>query len=164
MTTEAHRAEPSSSRPARLLVVHHTVSPATSALLTAALEGARDPAITGVEVVVRPALVAAPVEVLDADGYLIAGPVNLGYLAGAVKHFFDTIYYPCLDATPGRPYGAFLHANGDATGALRALESITAGLRWRAAQKPLVLTGASGQDQAAVRELAAALAAGLMPD
>ena len=149
--------------PKRLLVVHHTVSPATSALLSAALEGARDPAITGVEVIARPALVAAPLEVLKADGYLIAGPVNLGYLAGAVKHFFDTIYYPCLDATPGRPYGAFLHANSDATGALRALDSISTGLRWRAAQKPLVVTGASPEDLEAVRELGAALAAGLMP-
>lgn len=148
----------------RLLVVHHTVSPATSALLSAALEGARDPAITGVEVAVRPALVAAPVEVLDADGYLIAGPVNLGYLAGAIKHFFDTVYYPCLDTTQGRPYGAMLHANSDATGALRALESITAGLQWRAAQKPLVLTGATPVDLDAARELGAALAAGLMPD
>ncbi len=145
----------------RLLVVHHTVSPATSALLEAALEGARDPAITDVEVVVRPALTAAPLDALEADGYLIAGPVNLGYLAGAVKHFFDNIYYPCLDATAGRPYGAFLHANSDASGALRALETITTGLRWRAAQKPLVVSGSGSEEQAAVRELGAALAAGL---
>lgn len=145
-------------------MVHHTVSPVTSALLSAALDGARDPAITGVEVVVRPALIAAALDALEADGYLIAGPVNLGYLAGAVKHFFDTIYYPCLDATAGRPFGAFLHATGDAAGALRALDSITAGLKWRAAQKPLVVMGAAPDDLAAVRELAAALAAGLMPD
>ena len=149
---------------ARLLVVHHTVSPATSALLTAAMEGARDPAITGVDVVGRPALTAAPLDVLEADGYLLAGPVNLGYLAGALKHFFDNIYYPCLEATVGRPFGAVLHANSDATGALRALEAITTGLRWRAAQKPLVVTGASPENLGAVRELAAALAAGLMPD
>jgi NAD(P)H-dependent FMN reductase len=155
-------AGPTAAR--RLLVVHHNVSPATSALLGAALDGARDPAISGVEVVVRPALTAAPLEVLQADGYLIAGPVNLGYLAGAVKHFFDSIYYPCLDATAGRPFGAFLHANGDATGALRALESITTGLGWRPAQKPIVVTRSGPEELAAVRELGAALAAGLMPD
>ena len=150
----------------RLLVVHHTVSPGTSALLSAALEGARDPAITGVEVLARPALMAAPLEALEADGYLIAGPVNLGYLAGAIKHWFDTIYYPCLDTTGGRPYGALLHGNSDATGALRALETITTGLQWKLAQKPLVITGSGTTpaelDQA--RELGAALAAGLSPD
>ena len=146
----------------RLLVVHHTVSPATSALLGAALDGARDPAITGVEVIVRPALTAAPVEVLEADGYLLAGPVNLGYLAGAMKHFFDTVYYPCLDATVGRPFGAYFHATSDATGALRALDTITTGLRWRPSQKVVVVTGAGPSDLDAVRELGAALAAGLV--
>ena len=147
----------------RLLVVQHTVSPGTSALLQAALEGARDPAITGVDVVVRAALSAAPVDALEADGYLIAGPVNLGYLAGALKHWFDTIYYPCLDSTGGRPYGALLHANNVATGALRALESITSGLRWRPAQKPVVITSSapSVDELAQARELGAALAAGL---
>src|SRR5213075_1147076 len=56
---------------ARLLVVHHTPSPATQELLEAALAGARHPDIPGVEVVVRPALVAAAVELLEADGYLL---------------------------------------------------------------------------------------------
>jgi multimeric flavodoxin WrbA len=145
-----------------LLVVHHTVSPATHALHLAVMEGARDPSITGVEVVARPALTAAPVEVLEADGYLLGGPVNLGYLAGALKHFFDQIYYPCLDATRRRPFGVYLHANNDATGALRALDTITAGLQWRAAQAPLVVKGEPQPgDLDAARELGGAMAAGL---
>ncbi|HET9076334.1 MAG TPA: NAD(P)H-dependent oxidoreductase [Acidimicrobiales bacterium] len=149
----------------RLLVVHHTVSPATETLLASALEGARHPAITGVEVVVRPALVAGAVEALEADGYLLGSPVNIGYVSGALKHFFDTIYYPCLEATVGRPFGLWLHAGGDAAGALRAVQAITAGLRWRAAQPPVIVTGTpSDADRAAVREMAAAVAAGLMPD
>ena len=146
----------------RLLFVHHTVSPSTHALYLAVMEGARDPSITGVEVVVRPALTAAPVEVLEADGYLLGSPVNLGYLAGAMKHFFDQIYYPCLDATRRRPFGVYLHANNDATGALRALETITAGLQWRPAQAPLVVTGEPQPgDLDAARELGGAMAAGL---
>jgi NAD(P)H-dependent FMN reductase len=147
----------------RLLVVHHTVSPATHALHLAALEGARDPAIEGVEVTVRPALTAAPIDVLEADGYLLESPVNLGYLSGALKYFFDQIYYPCLEATVGRPFTAWLHANSDPAGALRALSTITTGLRWRAAQETVVVTGPpSSEDLASVRELAAATAAGLI--
>ena len=145
-----------------LLVVHHTVSPATHALQVAAMEGATDPSITGVDVVVRPALTAAAVDVLDADGYLLGSPVNLGYLSGALKHFFDQIYYPCLDATRRRPFGVYLHANNDATGALRALDAIVTGLQWQAAQAPLVVTGDPGPaDLDAARELGGALAAGL---
>ena len=148
----------------RLLVVHHTVSPATATVLDALLAGARDPAIVGVDVVVRPALVASPVEVLESDGVLIFGPVNLGYLAGAVKHFFDTIYYPCLDATRGRPFAAVLHAGSDASGALRGLESITTGLGWKSVQKPLVLTGTSKDELDQAKEVAAALSASVAPD
>ena len=146
-------------------MVHHTVSPATEALLAAALEGARHPEITGVEVVVRPALVAGAVEALEADGYLLGSPVNIGYISGALKHFFDNIYYPCLDATAGRPFGLWLHAGGDAAGALRAVDAITAGLRWQAAQAPVVVTGApTASDLDAVREMAAAVSAGLTLD
>jgi NAD(P)H-dependent FMN reductase len=145
-----------------LLVVHHTVSPAMHALHLAVMEGVRDPSIEGVDVVVRPALVAAALDVLDADGYLLGSPVNLGYLSGALKHFFDQIYYPCLDATRRRPFGVYLHANNDATGALRALDAITAGLGWRAAQAPLVVTGEPQPDDlGAALELGGALAAGL---
>jgi NAD(P)H-dependent FMN reductase len=145
-----------------LLVVHHTVSPAMHALHLAVMEGAKDPSIDGVDVVVRPALVAAAVDVLEADGYLLGSPVNLGYLSGALKHFFDQIYYPCLDATRRRPFGVYLHANNDATGALRALDAITAGLQWRAAQAPLVVIGEpQAGDLGAARELGGALAAGL---
>jgi NAD(P)H-dependent FMN reductase len=78
----------------RLLLVHHTVSPALHDCYLKVKEGAEDPAITGVEVVSRPALGATASDVLAADGYLLGCPVNLGYLAGAMKHFFDTVYYP----------------------------------------------------------------------
>jgi multimeric flavodoxin WrbA len=149
----------------RLLVVHHTVSPATHALYLALMEGATDPAVEGVEVVARPALSASVDDVLHADGYLLGSPANLGYLSGALKHFFDQIYYPCLEATVARPYGAYLHANSDAAGGLRALEMITAGLRWRLAQAPLVVRGEpSPDDLDAARELGGAVAAGLTLD
>jgi multimeric flavodoxin WrbA len=147
---------------ARLLVVHHTPSPACHAMLEAVLDGARDPAISGMEVLVRPALVAAAVEVLEADGYVVGGPVNLGYLAGAVKHFFDQIYYPCLEATRRRPWGLYLHGQSDATGALRAAEKIATGLGWRTVVEPVVVIGEPGRDDlAACRELGATVAATL---
>src|SRR6202451_2163422 len=123
-----------------LLVVHHTPSPALQAMFEAAVSGARTDEIENVEVVIRPALTAAAVDVLEADGYLLGTPANIGYMSGALKHFFDQIYYPCLEATRRRPFGVYLHANNDATGALRALDAITAGLAWpaaRAAPPPL---------------------------
>lgn len=146
----------------RLLVVHHTPSPATQELLEAALEGARDPDISDVEVVVRPALTAAAVEVLEADGYLLATPANIGYISGALKHFFDVVYYPCLEATVGKPFAAMVHGNLDSTGAVHAIETITGGMRWRAVAPVVTLSGApSAEDRTTVRDLAATLAATL---
>jgi multimeric flavodoxin WrbA len=146
----------------RLLLVHHTPSPATHTLFEAVRAGATNDAIEGVEVVVRPALTATAVDVLEADGYLLGTPANLGYLSGALKHFFDQIYYPCLDAAALRPFGAWIHGSNDVTGALRALEVITTGLRWRAAQAPVVVTGEpTAADRDACWELGAAVAASL---
>jgi NAD(P)H-dependent FMN reductase len=148
-----------------LLVVHHTPSPAMHSMELAVTDGANDPSIEGVDVVVRPALGATASDVLGADGFLLGSPVNLGYLSGALKHFFDQIYYPCLEATRGKPFGVWLHGDNDAAGALRALEKITAGLGWRQAQAPVVVTGAvSAEDLDACRELGAAVAAGLVLD
>lgn len=133
----------------RLLIVHHTPSPATQEILESVLSGARHPDANDgtIEVVVRPALTASAVEALEADGYLLGTPANIGYISGALKHFFDTIYYPCLEATRGRPYGAWVHGNLDQSGAVRALESITTGLGWRAVAPLLVVTGAPDREQ-----------------
>ena len=149
----------------RLLIVHHTPSPAVHSLFEAVRSGATDPQIEGVEVVARPALVATAVDVLDADGYVLGTPANLGYMSGALKHFFDTVYYPCLDATVGRPFGAYVHGNDDTTGAVRAIDKITTGLRWTRAQAHVEIVGTpTKDDRDACWELGAALAAGLMPD
>jgi multimeric flavodoxin WrbA len=148
-----------------LLIVHHTASPAMHSMFEAVMSGATDPSIAAVEVVARPALVATALEVLEADGYLLGTPANLGYISGALKHFFDQIYYPCLDATTRRPYGLYVHGNSDATGALRAVETITTGLRWRRAQQPVVALGPPTREQLdACWELGASLAAGLALD
>ncbi len=146
----------------RLLIVHHTPSPSVQAMFEAVRAGASTDEIEGVEIVSRPALTASAVDVLEADGYLLGSPVNLGYLSGALKHFFDQIYYPCLEETVRRPFGAFLHGNSDATGALRALTSITGGLKWKAVQPPVVVTGEPGRaDLEACWELGAITAAEL---
>ncbi|WP_198536781.1 flavodoxin family protein [Mycobacteroides chelonae] len=148
---------------ARLLILHHTPSPHCQEMLEAVVSGATDPDIEGVEVVRRPALTCSPTDALGADGYLIGSPVNLGYLSGAVKHAFDQLYYPCLDATRGRPFGVWLHGNEGTEGAERAVDGITAGLGWeRAAQTVIVSGKPTKADLEACWNLGATVAAQLM--
>ena len=145
-----------------LLIVHHTTSPALQAMFEAARAGASTDEIEGIEVAVRPALTASAADVLAADGYLLGTPANIGYMSGALKHFFDGIYYPCLEATRGRPYALYVHGSSDTTGAVRAVESIATGLSWRRARPPLSVIGPpSAADLENCWELGAVLAAGL---
>ena len=129
-------------------------------LFEAAISGARTDEVVGVEVVIRPALTAAAIDVLEADGYLLGTSANIGYMSGALKHFFDGIYYPCLEATRRRPYGLYVHGASDTGGAVRAVESIASGLQWRKIRPPVCVTGPVGKaDLEACWELGALLAA-----
>lgn len=145
----------------RLLIVAHAPSANTRRLLDAVTRGARS-AGEGVEVRVQSAFVTVPADVRACDGLLLGTTENLAYMAGAVKDFFDRIYYPCLEETQGKPFAAWIRAGHDGTGTRRAIETITTGLRWRAVQEPLVLRG-TWQDGfvANCEELGAAMAAGL---
>ncbi|WP_067847408.1 flavodoxin family protein [Nocardia lijiangensis] len=148
---------------ARLLIIHHTPSPHMQAMFEAVVSGATDPEIEGVEVVRRAALGVTASDVLAADGYLLGSPANLGYMSGALKHAFDTFYYPCLDSTKGRPYGLYLHGNEGTEGAERGVDRVTTGLGWVKAVAPVIVLGPPTKaDLEQCWELGATVAAQLM--
>ena len=163
---------------ARLLVVHHSPTRSTRALLDAALAGAHDDAVTGVDVVVRPALEATAEDVLAADGYLLGTPANFGYMSGALKHFFDSTFLQVGGAlsstgsaddssgrTANRPFALFVHGRYDTEGATRSVLSIVAALRWRQAAEVLEILGDVREvDHEAAYELGGTIAALLSPD
>jgi hypothetical protein len=146
-----------------LLIVHHTPSPATRELLEAVLAGARDPDVVGVDVVVRPALAATVPDMLGADGYLFGTTANFGYMSGALKHFFDTVYYPSLDFVAARPYGLWVHGNDDTVGAASAVCKLATGLALTKAADVLEVIGTVDAGvRARAYELGGTLAATLM--
>ena len=126
-----------------LLVVHHSPTATLGSLTDAVLAGARHEDISGVEVVVRPALEASAEDVLGADGYLLVTPANFGYMSGALKHFFDSLFLHvggsladdgaagggAAGGTGGRrPFGLAVHGRYDTTGAVRSVLAITGAL------------------------------------
>ena len=132
-------------------------------LLEAVLAGTRTEGIEGVEVDVHPALSATASDLLAADGVLLGTPANIGYMSGALKHFFDTVYYPTLGAKTGVPYGCWLHGNNDTEGALRSIESIVGALGWVRAAAPVAVIGAPDRAAREVcHDLGATLAASIM--
>ena len=159
---------------ARLLVVHHSPTPTVRQLAEAVLAGAHDEEIDGVEVVVREALAASADDVLTADGYLLGTTANFGYMSGALKHFFDTIFLDAGGALSDdgsassagggkKPYGVWVHGRYDTTGAVRSVQSIVGALPWRQVTPVLEVLGEVTEEQReAGYELGATLAAHLM--
>ena len=133
------------------------------AMLEAVVAGTRDPELPGIDVAVVPALAANVPEVLAADGFVLGTPANIGYMSGALKHFFDQIYYPCLQAKTGAPYGLYVHGASDTTGAVRAVASIAGGLGWAEVVKPVTAIGPVGKEvERRCYELGATVAANLL--
>lgn len=145
-----------------LLVVSHSKTGGTAQMLEAVLVGAHDHAVDGIDVRSISALEATADDVRRADGLLLGTPENFGYMSGALKHFFDSVFYELEGQTIGLPHGLFIKAGNDGSGALRSIEPLTTGLRWRLVQPPVVAVGElSDAHLSACTELGATLAAGL---
>ncbi|MCF7553242.1 MULTISPECIES: flavodoxin family protein [Pseudonocardia] len=147
---------------ATLLIVHHTPSPACRELFDEVRRGASDPEITGVEVRARAALAATASDLLAADAVVLGTPANIGYMSGALKHFFDTVFYPCGEDTRGLPFGVYVHGNEGLEGAVRAVDAITAGMGWTRVAPTVEVVGApDAAAREACWELGATVAAGI---
>jgi multimeric flavodoxin WrbA len=146
----------------QLLVVYHSRSGGTQALTDAVVAGATSDDITGVDVVVKTAFDTDADDVRACDALALGTPENFGYMSGALKDFLERIYYVLLDETPGLPFALYVKASTDGSGAVRSVERIVAGLKWRSVLPPLVVTGALlAEHVAAAHELGLTLAAGL---
>ena len=159
---------------ARLLVVHHTPSPAVQEILEAVLAGTHADGIEDVEVEVHPALSATASDLLAADGVLLGTPANFGYMSGALKHFFDSIFLQAGGALTDdgsaatveggrKPFGLYVHGRYDTTGAVRSVQAIVGALAWRQSAPVLEVLGDVGEaHREAAYELGGTLAALVM--
>jgi multimeric flavodoxin WrbA len=124
-----------------LLLVAHIPSTNTAAMRDSVAAGASSLEVSDVELRSLTPFEAGPDDVLWSDAIILGTTENLGYMSGALKDFFDRIYYPCLEETQGKPYALYIRAGHDGTGTRRGIETITTGLRWRAIQPPLICRG-----------------------
>lgn len=146
----------------RLLIVMHAPSPNTRQLLQALVAGAQHKDIAQVDVQVLEPLKATAQDVAQADAIILGTPENLGYMSGALKDFFDRVYYLLLEQKQGLPCALLIRAGHDGTGTLRAINSILTGLRWQQVQPALICQGVWQEHfTQQAEELGMSMAAGL---
>ena len=160
--------------PRRLLVVWHSFTGATEAMVEALLDGARASAADAVQVVVLRAADASADDVLAADAVVFATPETLASMSGAMKDFFDRSYYPLLGRCEGKPYALLVCAGSDGQPTIAQLRRVALGLRLKEVAEPLLVCTQAQTAEAILaakavpetelargRELGALLAAGL---
>ncbi len=109
-----------------------------------------------------PALEATLDDLLWCHALVIGTPEKFGYMAGAVKDFFDRTFYPAEGKVDGLPFALFVSAGNDGTGAVTSIERIATGYRWTRVAEPVIVKG-DLDDEALARchELGQTVAAGL---
>ena len=111
-------------------------------MAAAVAEGIRS--IEGAEAIMKPALEATLDDLLACDGLAIGSPEYFGYMAGAIKDFFDRTYEQARGGKRvfRKPFIIFISAGNDGTGALNSIERICRGYQFKKILEPVIAKGA----------------------
>jgi len=123
----------------RILIVYHSQTGHTGQMARAVCEGAK--AIDQVEVVLKKAGEATLDDLLACDGLAVGTPENFGYMSGMLKDFFDRTYAGAEDKVFRKPFVVFISAGNDGSGALRAIERIALGYKFKTVFAPVIAKG-----------------------
>lgn len=126
-------------RMTKILIVYHSQTGHTKQMADAVFEGAQ--AIDGVEIILKKAADATLDDLLACDGLACGTPENFGYMSGMLKDFFDRTYTEAQDRVFRKPFVVFISAGNDGTGALRAIERIALGYKFKTVFSPVIAKG-----------------------
>jgi multimeric flavodoxin WrbA len=143
----------------KILVIYSSQTGRTEQMAQAVAAGAR--VIENTEVILKKAGEAKLDDLLDCNGLAIGTPENFGYMSGMIKDFFDRTYNDAQDKVFRKPYVVFISAGNDGTGALRAIERISLGYKFKNVFTPVIARGEiTAEILEQCRELGGTLAGG----
>ncbi|MEN6623709.1 MAG: flavodoxin domain-containing protein [Smithella sp.] len=123
----------------KILIIYHSQTGHTRQMAEAVAEGAKS--IEHTEVILKKAAEATLDDLLNCNGLAIGTPENFGYMSGMIKDFFDRTYEHAQDKVFRKPYVVFISAGNDGTGALRAIERIALGYKFKNVFHPVIAKG-----------------------
>ena len=122
-----------------ILVVYHSQGGKNAQMASAVVEGINS--IEGARAVLKKAGEATLQDLLDCHGIAIGSPEYFGYMAGAIKDFFDRTYEQARGKVFRKPYVIFVNAGNDGTGALKSIERICIGYQFKKVFEPIIARG-----------------------
>ncbi len=145
-----------------VLVIFHSQSGNTRRLARAVAHGVKE---TGqAACALKHAADAGAQDLKECSALIICSPEYFGYMAGAIKDFFDRTYEELKDdgAVHKKPFSIVVSAGNDGSGALNHIERICRGYRLRKVQKPIVCKGDVTEEVLAeCRQLGSTIAEGV---
>jgi multimeric flavodoxin WrbA len=124
---------------AEILIVYHSQGGNTRRMAEAVAGGVRG--MEGSRAILKRAGETTVADLIAADGLALGTPEYFGTLSGMMKDFFDRTFYPAQEKVFRKPYVLFVSAGNDGSGAVKAVERITLGYKFRKVQEPLVAKG-----------------------
>lgn len=87
-------------------------------------------------------------DLIECDGLVLVSPEYFGYMAGAIKDFFDRTYEELREhpRVTKKPYCIVVSAGNDGQGAVMQIERICKGYRFKPVQRPIIAKGTITQE------------------
>jgi multimeric flavodoxin WrbA len=145
-----------------ILIIFHSQTGNTEKLAESVSRGVE--AAENARAVFKRAADATVQDLKNCKAVIICSPEYFGYMAGAVKDFFDRTYDELKDDPRiwKKPYCVVISAGNDGTFALNHIERICKGYRFKKVQDPIICKGQITEEMLArCRELGSTVAEGV---
>jgi len=123
---------------AKLLVIYHSQTGNTEAMAKAVNEGALS---AGATVTLKKAAEATSDDLLSCDVVAFGSPIYFGYMAGALKDFFDRVFYTVRGKVDGKPYTSFSSGGAGGKQALDSIDRVCNSFRLKKAFEGVIAVG-----------------------
>jgi len=147
---------------ARVLVSYHSQTGNTLKMAEAVANGVKDAANS--EVIFKKAGETSADDIRQCDAMVLCSPEYFGYMSGMMKDLFDRTYEELKEDPQSvkKPFCIVISAGNDGSGAVRHIERLCKGCRFKKVQNPIICKGPVTENiLAQCRELGTILAEGV---